>query len=250
MDFFLEFPCYRDEHTGMVEITDLTDIDRAVSSFIQGLFGVMTVTDVDRPENKEFARYADRGDKYKLFYGQFDDPNDFLSKVAAKIGIDIDKKRNAILPTAYISRDPSISFADGSDYVDATNIDQLANDNGVYATVNQSFVKLNYTVTGVAWSRPTLERMMLGLMLWLRHAKKGRKHTFTAKTMLAGAQVESTISVLSRKEVVGDVVEIPREQNRIVAMSVSLEVVAEIYEAEEVVRNIGAVQVVGAVPLE
>jgi hypothetical protein len=250
-DVLLEFPFQYDTLTGKVEHTDLTDVDRAVAGFFQGVIGSLTVTDDERAENQEFARFSRRDRKAKLYAGDFDDPQTFLRKLASHVGGDIKSQRNELLPTCYVSRIPSLAFADGSDYVDIPQCAELTNEQGEsYAVLNKSFVKLNYVVTGVAWSKPTLMRLMLGLMMWIRHTKQGRQHTFKAKTTLAGAPVEVAVSILSKKDALGQAVEIPHDESRVVAMSLDFEVVAEVYEAEELVRQQGRGELVQGAYIE
>ncbi len=223
--------------TGKVEHTDLTDIDRAIAGFFQNVVHSLTVTDSDRVENQEFARFADRPAKVKVFSGNVEGEEDFIRKLVAKYcGGDEARARNEILPACYITRDPSFAFADLGEYVDVQAVGSLSNEEGeIYATINKSFLRLTYTLTAVAWSKPTLTRLMLGIMMWLRHTKSGRQHVFEAKTMIAGSPIVSTLSVEGRREAMGESGDIVLTETRLVSNRVTFDVIAEVYEAEEVV---------------
>ena len=245
-----EFDFSYDSFTGATEHVNLTDIDRAVAGFFQHVVNTLTVTDIERDENQEFARFCDRPKNRKLYAGKFKDPEHFVRTLASKLGKDIHSDRKELLPACYISRDNSLTFADGNDYKDATDVARLSNSSGPYAQLNHSFLKLSYTVTGVAWTEPTLTRLMLGLMMWLRHTKAGRPHTFNAKTMIANAPIECLVSVGSKKDAIGEGVEIPVDTSRIVAMSVMFEITAEVYEAEEIMRVKAKSQLMGGGQIE
>ncbi len=240
------------QFTGKVEHTDLTDIDRAISGFFQNVVHSLTVTDVNRVENKEFARFADRNAEVKVFSGRVEDEQDFVRKLVAKYcGGDEGRARNEILPACYVTRDPSFAFADLGEYVDAQNVGQLENDEGaVYATLNKSYLRMTYTLTAVAWSKPTLTRMMLGIMMWLRHTKAGRQHTFDAKTMIAGTPIVSRVSIEGRREALGEGGDIALSDSRLVSNRVSFDVIAEVFEAEEVVSVPVKVDLIGGEQLE
>ncbi|CAH0543013.1 hypothetical protein [Vibrio marisflavi] len=240
-DILSDFSILCDEvFSGKTEHTDLTDIDRAVAGFFQHVIDTLTVTDTKRKENQEFARFVDRDKSTKLYTGRFTDPNHFLQKLVGKLGDKVKNERNHVLPTSYITRDQSLVFSDGSDYTDMTQSATLNTESGeAYAYLNKSFLKLNYELTVIAWSEPALIRIMLGIMMWLRHTKNGRQHVFKAKTMIAGAPVESAITITSPRDVTSSVVDLSLDETRLVGMSASFEVAVEVFEAEEVTQSIG-----------
>ncbi len=238
--------------TGKVEHTDLTDIDRAVAGFFQGLVHSLTVTDTARVENQEFARFADREAKVKVFSGRVDSEEDFIRKLVAKYcGGDNARARNEILPACYVTREPSFAFTELGDYVDVKDVARLSNADGkTYATVNKSYLRMTYTLTAVAWSKPTLARLMLGVMMWLRHTKQGRQHTFEAKTMLAGAPLTSSISIEGRREGIGENGDVSLDETRLVSNRVTFDVIAEVFEAEEVTNTVVSLDLLGGGQLE
>jgi hypothetical protein len=247
----IEFPYHYRDFTGAVEHTELTDIDRAVGSFFQGVLDTLRVVDDSRKENEEFARFCEKPTKHKLFGGEFLSPQDFLQKLTSKTGKQIKAERNELLPTAYITRDPVISFPVGDAYIDITGYGELDTSDGKpYAVVNKSFVTLAYTVTAVAWNKSTLARMALGMMMWTRHQKKGRKHVFQAQTMLAGSPTTINIELTAMKDVMAEQAEIDHENTRLYASTIRFEVIAEIYEAEALAEKVGVIEIGGGVAIE
>jgi hypothetical protein len=228
-----------DIYTGMTEHTDLEDVDRAVAGFFKAVVSSLVVTDTARPENKEFARFVDRPSNRKIYMGSTPDTQTFVRKLVKKLGQGENAiPRNELLPAVLISRDPGFTFADGTDYTDLTHYAAMTNDSSeIYAHVNKSFVKMTYTIKAVAWNRPTLNRLALGLMMWIRHTKQGLKHTFQAKTMLAGAPLTVNVSIEGRREAALMPEEFDFEENRVLTLPFSVEVVAEVFEAEQVVRT-------------
>lgn len=226
-------------YTGLTEHTDLEDVDRAVAGFFKAVVSSLVVTDTERRENKEFARFAERPSNRKIYMGSAPDTQQFVRKLVAKLGSGENAiPRNELLPAVLITREPGFTFADGMDYGDLTGHGELKNQaEEAYANVNKSFVKLNYTIKAVAWNRPTLNRLALGMMMWIRHTKQGLKHTFQAKTMLAGVPLNVAISVEGRREAALEPEEFDFESNRVMALPFSVEVVAEVYEAEELIQK-------------
>lgn len=228
-----------DIYTGLTEHTDLEDVDRAVAGFFKAVISSIVVTDTSRPENKEFARFVERPSSRKIYMGSAPDTPTFMRKLVAKLCKGNNAvPRNELLPAVLISRDPGFSFSDGSDYTDLTHFGSLRSESEeTYAHVNKSFVKMTYTVKAVAWNRPTLNRLALGMMMWIRHTKQGLKHTFKAKTMLAGTPMTVNISIEGRREAALMPEEFDFEENRVLTLPFSVEVVAEVFEAEQVVQT-------------
>lgn len=247
----IQFPYQYREFTGAVEHTELTDIDRAVGSFFQGVLDTLHVVDRARKENEEFARFCDKPRQHKLFGGEFLSPQDFLQKLTSKTGKQIKAERNELLPSAYITRDPVISFPTGDAYIDITGYGELHTSDGKpYAAVNKSFVTLAYTLTAVAWNKSTLARMALGVMMWTRHQKKGRKHVFQAQTKLAGSPMSINIELTAMKDAMAEPAEIDHENTRLYASTIRFEVISEIYEAEALTEKTGRIEVGGGVAIE
>ncbi|WP_432773930.1 hypothetical protein [Vibrio parahaemolyticus] len=241
----IEFPFDYDEFDGAVEHTELTDIDRAVGSFFQMILDSLVVVDGNRKENEEFARFVSRERQTKLYAGEFLTPQDFLTKLTAKTGEQVKSKRNELLPVAYITRDPVVGFSEGSEYIDVTAAAMLTNaaTGEKYAQVNKSFVRLTYIITTLAWSKSTLSRMALGLMMWTRHKKHGRKHVFQAETQLAGSPVQVNIELTGMLDTMAEPAEIDHESTRLYASTLRFEVISEIYEAESMSVKQGRVEI-------
>lgn len=224
-----EFPTFKP--TGAIETTDFVDVDRAVASFFRDQLAAFFVTDDKRDENREFASFQARDTKRKLYVGQFDDPNEFVRKLVAKIP-DAKNRRAEIFPTAYISRDESISFCDGTDYIDITEQGEiLCNDGHRVAIVNKSFAKINYTLNILAWNKSTIGRMALGVAMCTRHTMSQRKRKLTAKTMLANTPVTLNIELNIPRDAIGEPISAPFDEQRLNGVSFSFEVIAEVLEA-------------------
>lgn len=239
-ELVLDFNQPYDIFTSQIEHTDFVDIDRAVSGFIKGLVNQLVVTDGDRSENKEFARFVERSDKYKVYRGHEAEPSLFVRKLVGKFcqGKAGDLKRNEVLPAVLVTRDPSFAFVEGGEEIDLLGCGELADSEGnVYARINKSFVSLTYTVLAVAWNEATLYRLVVGIMMWLRHDKAGRQHVFKAKTRLAGVDLDMTVAIKNRKDIVVSPQAFEFEENRLVSMPITIEVKAEVFEAEGVNRT-------------
>lgn len=218
--------------TGDIEVTDLTDIDRAVARVIGGAIDSMVVTDKKRRENTEFDRFTAKSIKEKLYIGQFDDPASFLSTLAKNSKQDSLQERKNMLPVFYLYREPGFSFTDGSDYVDLTNCAELLDQNGQrYANINKSFLKLSYTLTALAWEKATVTRMGLGMTMRMRHARNGRKYAFKAKTMIAGSSVDLHCEIDLLRDTMATSITPSFVENRINGLVIQIEVVAEVMEA-------------------
>ncbi|GAL07927.1 hypothetical protein JCM19237_307 [Photobacterium aphoticum] len=177
--------------TGIVEYTDLTDIDISIQKYFGQIIGAMVVTDTNRKQNKEFAAFQQRPLNKKLYIGQFDDPVSFVQALA---GANEDRKN--ILPACYISRALDVVYTDGDDYNDLTNYATITDSTGKpKATVSKSFVKLTYSLTACSWEKETCTRIGLGLSMWMRHQRKKRDFCFSAKSMIAGTPVDLRVEV-------------------------------------------------------
>ncbi|UTM60425.1 hypothetical protein L4174_023870 (plasmid) [Photobacterium sp. CCB-ST2H9] len=228
------------EPSGPVEHTDFTDINRAVATFAGGVLNALVITDTERKENQEFARFANKSIREKLFLGRFEDAQSFIQEVAAKrksIPGKGEKEPDirSLLPACHIYRETEFSFTEGDDYQDLTGFGELSGDSGnVFASINKSFVKLTYTLVVLSWNRETADRIALGFSMWLRHTKKGRKHVFSAQTKIASASIRSTIEVNTPRNIspLSEVVDINKQ--RVFGYRISFDVIAEVYEAEAV----------------
>lgn len=217
--------------TGRVETTDLTDIDRAVGSYFRKALAELVVTDKARPENREFSDFERKDINHKLFAGQFDDPQEFVSKLVAK-SPDASKERSQLFPVCYISRDPAISFTDGSDYADITHYGDIRNADGtIKAVVNKSFAKFNYSINALAWDKATIGRMGLGIAMFARHQMAFRGRHIEAKTMIAGTPTTLNLELNIPRDAIGEPISASYQENRLNGVSFSFEVIAEVLEA-------------------
>ncbi|MCG6387509.1 hypothetical protein K6U51_12720 [Vibrio fluvialis] len=229
-----------DVFTGITEHTDLEDVDRAVAGFFKMVVNSLVVTDTSRLENREFASFAKRNPQRKVFITRTQDTEATVRKLVKALCDGPDAvKRNEVLPAVVIHRSPGFLFSDGTDYTDLSRVSELKNSEGdrTYAYVNKSFVKLTYTLKAIAWNEQTLNRLALGMMMWIRHTKQGLKHTFKAKTMLAGVATEVNISIEGRREAALSPEEFEFEQNRVLSLPFTVDVVAEVLEAEQVIQT-------------
>ncbi|MEC6832972.1 hypothetical protein VXS06_14490 [Photobacterium toruni] len=235
-----DFEIKSHEETGIIEYTDLTDIDRAMAKFWSGVLDMMTVTDTVRQENREFVSFMKKPVNEKIYAGQFDDPYSFMRHVVAT-------KPNfkTMLPCCYLSRDPSITYCDGTDYVDLIDFATITDKNGNdTAIVTKSFLKLNYTITSLCWDKSTAGRLGLGISMFLRRNKMKRPHVFKAKSMIAGTPVELHIEINQPALITGTPIDISFTENRIVGHSFTFEVIAEVLEAKSINSTVGSVTVI------
>lgn len=227
-----------DVYTGITEHTDLEDVDRSVATFFKMVVNSLTVTDTSRLENKEFASFSARDANRKVFMSRTPDTQAIVRKLVKKL---CDGKnplpRNEVLPAVIIHRSPGFVFSDGSDYVDNTRVGGLKDGDELRYYLNKSYVKLSYTLKAIAWNEQTLNRLALGMMMWIRHTKQGLKHTFHARTMIAGSPIEVSISIEGRREAALEPEEFDFENGRVLALPFTVDVVAEVFEAEQVINT-------------
>ena len=242
--------------SGPVEHTDLTDIDRAVASFLQGIIQTWQCTDRNRKENKEFIQFLDREPETKLYVGLFDSHVDFLQKLASrtqKKSKSLDEEgaakmlRNNMLPVLYVGRDLTFTYSETGDHRDETwSQDLVAEVDGVQTVigkVNKSYPLLTYNINVLAWEKSTISRICTGLTMWLRHTKIGRKHVFKARTQICGAPYELNVEVRGARDVTGFPVEIDMKTDKLWGQTFSIEFVSEFVEVEAVEQQKGRVVV-------
>lgn len=223
-----EFTEHDLDPTGVVECTDLTDIDRAVRNYFGHVINSMVVTDTNRDENREFAKFQERDVRDKLYIGQFDTPEEFIKELASQ-----KKQGGDLFPACYLSRDPGIAYCAGDDYVDQSHCADLQDNQGhPYAIINKSFAKLTYSLTALTWNKETCGRLGLGITMWFRHNKKNRPRKFTAKTMIAGAPVKLHIEINQPRLVSGASVPVSFAEKRLHGVWFDFEVIAEVLEAQ------------------
>ncbi|HBN6266141.1 TPA: hypothetical protein L3N15_004122 [Vibrio parahaemolyticus] len=243
LDF--DFAFKKLEPSGLVEHTDLTDIDRAVAAFLLRVICSFTITDRARKENKEFAQFIDRADNTKLCLGIFDSHEDFLKKWSAecqkrskaKVGDETKTQRDDMLPVFYVGRDLTFVYNETDGHNDETWCETLYDDpdaeNPVtLGKVNKSYPRLTYNVTVLAWEKSTISRLATGVTMWLRHTKLGRKHTFSADTIIAGAPMQLGVSVEGARDITGMPVPVDFGESRIWGQSFAIEFTSEFVEVE------------------
>ncbi len=221
------------------EVTDLVDIDRRVAEYFMDAIHMFSVTDTERKENKEFVNFMNLDAKLKVFYGQYDDPKQFIDKLASKKL----RERDNLLPAVYIGRQPTITFADGSDYVDEHCQDiHRSSDDSILGQVYKSYLKITYDVSLLAWNQAVSDRLALGLAMWLRNPK-AKKRTFTAQTKVANTALESQISLEGKKDVMFEPLMFEAEKRRVTGHRMSIDVVAEVFEVVAVEQSTSTISV-------
>lgn len=218
--------------TGIVEYTDLSDIDTGLQNYFGRILGAMVVTDTSRKQNREFVDFQKRPLKEKLYVGQFDSPEEFIQKLAKSTQSQAQTAK--LLPACYISRGMDVTYCDGDDYPDLTYHGELHRPGGQepYAIVSKSFVKLTYTLTTLTWNKETCSRIALGLSMWTRHMKSDRGRSFQIKSMIAGAPVRPTVELNQPRLAVGTSIPVSFSESRLYGVSFDFEVIAEVYEAQ------------------
>lgn len=246
---FLEFECATSRllPSGPVEHTDLTDIDRAVASFISSIIQTWQLTDVTRAENKEFGRFLEREPNKQLYVGEFESHEDFLRKLSGHVQKsskttttdDAQKMvRNEMLPAMYISRDGTFIFDDTGEHNDETWSQQMSGEKDgeevIIGMVNKSYPHLTYSITVLTWEKSTISRISTALTMWLRHTKIGRKHVFKAKTKIAGAPYELNVYTQAARGITGTPEPVNFGEKRIWGQTFAIEFISEFVEVEAV----------------
>ncbi|HHY0551849.1 TPA: hypothetical protein ACVU5P_004168 [Vibrio parahaemolyticus] len=243
LDFDLAFK--RWEPSGLVEYTDLTDIDRAVAAFLLRIICSFTLTDETRKENKEFMQFLKRDNNTKLYLGLFDSHEDFLKKLSSerqkksktKSEEELKTLINDMLPVFYVGRDLTFVYNETDGHTDEKWTDTLVDDPNkenpvTLAKVSKSYPRLTYNVSVLAWEKSTISRLATGLTMWLRHTKLKRPHTFEADTIIAGAPMKLKVSVEAAKDITGMPVPVDFNASRLWGQTFAIEFTSEFLEVE------------------
>lgn len=203
------------------EVSSLVDVDSAVTGKIATVFQSLVVSNPDHTRNKRLAAFAAMPINEKIFYGEFQSATEFIkSKVKKAV-------TKTTFPLVWVQRDPTIVFAEPADNPDRLNVSTIEDDQGeVVATCNQSVVRLSYTVNMVGWHDDNIEQLALLLAMWLRNEPSEQR--FTARSLVANAPCELSISFKEGKLITIDGSSEPFNENRLRVLSITATVDAEI----------------------
>ncbi|HEY3591731.1 MAG TPA: hypothetical protein VGL07_16960 [Buttiauxella sp.] len=241
--------------TGEREITDLSDVDTAFGNYILEIFTGIRITD-QRRESDPFRAFLARDPKDRVFVGEYDTPMDLVNAITkAKEGRKGEHGKNInhnALPVIHVSRSVDFGMFDTDAYIDIENIGTLVRTEGTarqlaYAIVNKSFVKFTYTVVLISDEKHSLSMMSTTLATYMRRSTRKRTKTFQAKTRLGGAPVMLNTEVEFPMEVSFASQSVSRDEGRLYANAIAIDVVSEILEAEFIEPVNTTVRVYGSV---
>lgn len=223
--------------TGKSEVTNLHDVDVAVTNKIAMLINELTVSiPNDLPASrakplKSLRKFLARDISQQIGYGVFDTPKAFLGAFvrANKSKNEKGKAKNKIdLPLVYVSRDPSIFFTDTEK--DIPNAQTLTTSEGEkIGTLDFYSVDLNYQINIIAWSKDEAATMALHVLTWLRSYDRSQDKRFTAKTVLADAEeMELGWSFKDVQTLSADNATLPFDEGRLYCLSIAVSVQSEV----------------------
>lgn len=153
------------QHTGVSEVTELSDLDAGFGNFLARTIAKYKTTS-NNHRDKAAASFFERPTSEQLFIGEYDDPKRFLRALVGssqsrlsdinKNNVDSIKARinKRALPIVYFYRNRGVRPLDTS--VDTSIKAAMNNDLGITDVFN---IEVDYTVLILAFDTPTLDRL-------------------------------------------------------------------------------------------
>ncbi|MGL5538839.1 MAG: hypothetical protein ACRDC0_16680 [Aeromonas veronii] len=181
-----------------------------------------------RPGNDQrhgaLRQFLARPPASRVLYCSHGDPTKFMKDLLAK-GDPAADGNTAALPVVFFTRDLSSSVHDGSIYKPIRDLGPMQGKDGRLAVrVNLLHEVLTYQVFVVGWDRHTADWMRRYLSAMLRHHVTG----FAYETVLLDGSIDASADVVTKTP---EWQPQPLEDARLVCLSTSIEVIAEVYEA-------------------
>lgn len=230
------------EHNGRVLLTDMEDVDLAVGHEILKIINTLGIHSPhivpSHPRYKTTKAVKDfltRTPENQLAYGVFDTPKDFLRELIKGMGEKTKAsesepaKSKALLPMIYLSRDPSISFADMDR--DLVGIHQLKDESGkVMGDVDAYWPIINYSLTIVSWHKESTSLLTSHLLTFFREQERRKARSFTSIAHLGGMPMEFNWSFQDGLTYSGSNISEPFNEDRLNAMTIDLSIKALMYK--------------------
>ena len=203
-------------------VSDLKHIDTAVMNRI---YTVLSRIHPNNNKSIEAWRAKQPADAIKL--GEFDSPKGFLTELAK------DGSAKLQLPVVYVTREPSIAYADPSmtGHTEVAEADIIEDDQDrAIARIMTSVATFSYTVNLVGWHDSDIAPLAILFTMWLRD-RKSPKH-FSIKSRLMGCKIETIGKFSDGLVATAANASVPFNEDRLRMLSVTVTVEADLLMAE------------------
>lgn len=211
-------------------VMPFTDIDVAVVNRIYTVLSRIMAA-----PGTAIAAWKAKPSKDAIALGQWDTPKNFLIDLAKANSSDASK---AQLPIVYITRDPSIAFADPSmsASTDLPEVDVIEDDQGnAAARVMSSVASFTYAVNIVGFHDADIAPLAALFLMYLRDKRSDK--SLVVKTELMGCLIATTGRFSDGPMTAAANESAPFMQDRLRMLSVSVTVDVDFLMAEEIVET-------------
>lgn len=223
-----------DDGLDSLAVSDLNHTDTAVMNRIY------TVLKRIHPNgNKSIEAWRSKPPAEAIKLGEFDTPKGFLTELAKESAKEGAQKLQLQLPVVYVTRDPSIAYADPSmtGHTEIAEADIIEDNEGsAAARIMTSVATLSYTVNMVGWHDSDIAPLAILFTMWLRD-RKSPKH-FSIKNRLFGCKVETIGKFSDGLMATAANASVPFNEDRIRMLSVTVTVEADLLMAEALTTQI------------
>jgi hypothetical protein len=186
---------------------------------------------INPDNNKAIAAWVAKPPESALKLGEFETPKEFLIELAKGMA-EGNLNRNQ-LPVVYVTREPSIAYADpsmtGHTEISEADIIEDAEGNAV-ARIMGSVANFSYTVNFVGWHDNDIAPLAMLFTMWLRDRKSSK--SFPIKTMLMGCKIENAGKFSDGLMAAATNASLPYNQDRLRMLSVTVTVETDLLMAE------------------
>lgn len=235
---------------GKREMSSTSDVDAGLANAILSIFDGLEISDT-RPSAKPFRQFLQRSARDKLKIGAYDDVETFLRAMRSANGGRRDdvstsySKINAdALPVINLGRSPGFQMHDNTHATEDYNAGTLLNSNDdPVALVSLMPIEISYSIMMLANEKETLSTLVGAVSGWLRqYAAFGSTH-FTAKSQLAGNDLELDCMLRDPKDVLINDLTLPLEATRVYAAAIPVTVIAPLYTAWLGTKSSGNIEI-------
>ena len=236
---------------GKREMSSTSDVDAGLANAILSVFDGLEISDT-RNSAKPFRQFLQRSARDKLKIGAFDDVETFLRAMRSANGGRRDDESTSYnqinadaLPVINLGRSPGFQMHDNTHATEEYNAGSLLNDaNEPIALVSLMPVEISYSIMMLANEKETLSLLVGAVAGWLRqYAAFGSTH-FTAKSQLAGYDLELSCMIRDAKDVLISDLTPPLESTRVYAAAIPVTVIAPLYTAWLGTKSSGSIEVI------
>jgi hypothetical protein len=213
---------------GSLAVSDLNQIDTAVMN------KVYTVLKRIHPNgNKPIESWLAKAPAEAIKLGEFETPKQFLQELAK------DGTTKLQLPILYVTREPSIAYADPSmtGHTELAEADIIEDSEGkAVARIMTSVATFSYTVNIVGWLDADIAPLAVLFTMWLRDRKASKG--LSVKNRILGCKIETTAKFSDGLVATAANTSVPFSEDRLRMLSVTVTVEADLLMAEMLTTQI------------